>query len=87
LLLTEEESFGFVTTPFTVQQLTEVIQKEELLQQNMQTKSLGIFLLVVGNLFNQCPFLTNMNSFPALLLDFKINAHRNSFNMVPFASI
>ena len=80
----EEKAFGFVTTPFTVQQLTEVIQKEELFLAKDNNKIIGYIFAGSWEFFNQWPIFNYMNSlFPKLtFLDFKITT-TNSFQYGP----
>lgn len=80
----EEKAFGFVTTPFTVQQLTEVIQKEELFLAKDNNKIIGYLFAGSWEFFNQWPIFNYMNSlFPKLtFLDFKITT-TNSFQYGP----
>jgi hypothetical protein len=80
----EEKAFGFVTTPFTAQQLTEVIQKEELFLAKDNNKIIGYIFAGSWEFFNQWPIFNYMNSlFPKLaFLDFKITT-TNSFQYGP----
>lgn len=80
----EEKAFGFVTTPFTVQQLTEVIQKEELFLAKDNNKIIAYIFAGSWEFFNQWPIFNYMNSlFPKLtFLDFKITT-TNSFQYGP----
>lgn len=80
----EEKAFGFVTTPFTAQQLTEVIQKEELFLAKDNYKIIGYIFAGSWEFFNQWPIFNYMNSlFPKLtFLDFKITT-TNSFQYGP----
>ena len=80
----EEKAFGFVTTPFTVQQLTEVIQKEELFLAKDNNKIIGYIFAGSWEFFNQWPIFNYINSlFPKLtFLDFKITT-TNSFQYGP----
>ncbi|TDE00453.1 GNAT family acetyltransferase [Flavobacterium sandaracinum] len=80
----EEKAFGFVTTPFTVLQLTEVIQKEELFLAKDNNKIIGYIFAGSWEFFNQWPIFNYMNSlFPKLtFLDFKITT-TNSFQYGP----
>ena len=80
----EEKAFGFVTTLFTVQQLTEVIQKEELFLAKDNNKIIGYIFAGSWEFFNQWPIFNYMNSlFPKLtFLDFKITT-TNSFQYGP----
>lgn len=83
--LTEaEKAYGFVTTPFTIQQLTEVIQKEELFIAKDNEKIIAYIFAGSWDFFKQWPIFNHMISLFADLtfLDFEITA-TNSFQYGP----
>ncbi|OAB27694.1 hypothetical protein SAMN05444395_105177 [Flavobacterium fryxellicola] len=80
----EEKAFGFVTTPFTVQQLTEVIQKQELFLAKNSNKIIGYIFTGSWDFFKQWPIFDYMTQLiPKLnFLDFDITTE-NSFQYGP----
>lgn len=83
--LSEEEKIsGFVTTPFSILQLTEVIQKSELFIAKKNNKIIAYIFAGSWEFFQQWPIFNYMSSlFPELhFLDFKITT-TNSFQYGP----
>ena len=83
--LTEaEKASGFVTTPFTSQQLTEVIQKKELFIAKENEKIVAYIFAGSWDFFKQWPIFNHMTSLFSDLtfLDFEITA-TNSFQYGP----
>ena len=80
----EEKASGFVTTPFTTQQLTEVIQKSELFIAKDNDKIIAYVFTGSWDFFKQWPIFNYMSSlFPELtFLDFDITT-TNSFQYGP----
>ena len=80
----EEKAFGFVTTPFTVQQLTEVIQKQELFLAKDSNQIIGYIFTGSWDFFKQWPIFDYMTQLiPKLnFLDFDITTE-NSFQYGP----
>ena len=71
----EEKKSGFVTTPFSVEQLTNVINNEGLFIAKDNNKIIAYIFAESWNFFSQYPIFEYMISlFPALsFLDFEIN--------------
>lgn len=80
----EEKAFGFVTTPFTVQQLTEVIQKQELFLAKDSNQIIGYIFTGSWDFFKQWPIFDYMTQLiPKLnFLDFDITTE-NTFQYGP----
>jgi len=80
----EEKAFGFVTTPFTVQQLTEVIQKQELFLAKDSNQIIGYIFTGSWDFFKQWPIFDYMTRLiPKLnFLDFDITTE-NTFQYGP----
>ena len=80
----QEKASGFVTTPFTIQQLTEVIQKEELFITKDNNKIIAYIFAGSWDFFQQWPIFKYMSSLlPQLtFLDFKITT-TNTFQYGP----
>jgi hypothetical protein len=80
----EEKASGFVTTPFTVAQLIEVIQKSELFLAKDNNIIIAYIFAGSWDFYEQWPIFKYMSSlFPALsFLDFDINT-TNSFQYGP----
>lgn len=70
----EEKTSGFVTTPFTVEQLTQVIQKEELFLAKDNNKIIAYIFAGSWEFFSQWPIFNYMSSLFRDLnfLDFEI---------------
>jgi hypothetical protein len=80
----EEKASGFVTTPFTTQQLTEVIQKEELFIAKDNDKIIAYIFAGSWDFFKQWPIFKYMSSLfnELTFLDFEITT-TNSFQYGP----
>lgn len=80
----EEKTAGFVTTPFTIQQLTEVIQKEELFIAKDTNHIIAYIFAGSWDFFHQWPIFNHMISLlPELIfLDFDFTT-KNSFQYGP----
>lgn len=80
----EEKEFGFVTTPFSVQQLTEVISREELFVVKDNDNIIAYLFSGSWQFFSQWPIFEYMTTlFPNLhFLDYKITM-TNSFQYGP----
>ena len=80
----EEKASGFVTTPFTVAQLTEVIHEDNLFIAKDNNKIIAYIFAGSWDFFKQWPIFNYMSSlFPDLkFLDFKITTS-NSFQYGP----
>ena len=80
----EEKASGFVTTPFTTQQLTEVIQKSELFIAKDNDKIIAYIFTGSWDFFQQWPIFNYMSSLlPQLtFLDFDITT-TSSFQYGP----
>ncbi|MFV8370507.1 GNAT family acetyltransferase [Flavobacterium sp. LB2R40] len=78
--LSEEEKIsGFVTTPFTSEQLTQVIQKDELFLAKDNNKIIAYIFTGSWDFFKQWPIFNYMSSlFPDLtFLDFEITTTKS----------
>lgn len=80
----EEKAAGFVTTPFSIPQLTEVIEQEGLFLAKDNNKIIAYIFAGGWDFFNQWPIFNYMTTlFPDLtFLDFDINTI-NSFQYGP----
>jgi hypothetical protein len=80
----EEKKSGFVTTPFTIEQLTHVINNEGLFIAKEDTKIIAYLFAESWEFFSQYPIFEHMISlFPKLkFLDFEITS-TNSFQYGP----
>ena len=58
----EEKASGFVTTPFTIEQLTEVIQKSELFIAKDNDKIIAYIFTGSWDFFQQWPIFNYMSS-------------------------
>lgn len=75
----EEKKSGFVTTPFTIEQLTQVIKNEGLFIAKDENKIIAYIFADSWDFFSQWPIFEHMvNLFPKLtFLDFEINSTRS----------
>jgi len=75
----EERKSGFVTTPFTIEQLTHVIKNEGLFIAKDDSKIIAYIFAESWHFFSQWPIFEHMISlFPELsFLDFEINSTRS----------
>ncbi|TDE29249.1 GNAT family acetyltransferase [Flavobacterium ranwuense] len=80
----EEKAFGFVTTPFTIQQLTEVINEKDLFIAKDNNKIIAYIFAGSWDFFKQWPIFNHMSSLFSDLtfLDFEITT-TNSFQYCP----
>ena len=80
----DEKAAGFVTTPFTIAQLTEVIQEQNLFIAKEENRIIAYIFTGSWDFFSQWPIFNYMNSlFPTLtFLDFEITTS-NSFQYGP----
>jgi hypothetical protein len=80
----EEKAFGFVTTPFTIQQLTEVIHENNLFVAKYNNKIIAYIFAGSWDFFKQWPIFNYMSSLFTELtfLDFEITTN-NSFQYGP----
>lgn len=80
----EEKASGFVTTPFTVAQITEVIHQNNLFIAKDNNKIIGYIFAGSWDFFKQWPIFNYMSSlFPELnFLDFELTT-TNSFQYGP----
>jgi hypothetical protein len=83
-LCEEEKSSGFVTTPFTIEQLIEVIQKLELFIAKDNNKIIAYIFTGSWDFFKQWPIFSHMMSLftDLTFLDFEISA-TNCFQYGP----